>query len=260
MSVSFFYNIPNYMLMILFIIVAVILSIIGLYIFNNLVDKNFLKTFNDQSTSAYINTAAVVLAVVLAFIVSDEWQKYSDAEYALEEEANVLYSLYKTTSNMTNSQTIQSDIIKYICHIINVDFPNMEDAKLPPPAELETNILKYQPTTEKDFLLYDKSIDLLNEAINLRNKRLQSSTVGVPKELWWVILFGCVIIVIMLWFLSGSVMNHVIMTSLVVAIYASLLFLAVAFDYPFRGEFSLSSDPFKFVLDRLNVSCPYKIL
>ena len=261
MSASFFYNIPNYILMVLFIILSVVLLIIGLYIFNSLVNKNFVKTFNDQSTSAYINTAAVVLAVVLAFIVSDEWQKYSEAGYALEEEANVLYSLYKTTSNMTNSETIQCNIIQYIRHIINIDFPSMKNGELPPIgdslAELEINILKYEPTTQKDFVLYDKSLDLLNEAVNLRNKRLQSSAVGIPKELWWVILFGCIVIIIMLWFLSGSMMNHIIMTSLVTAIYASLLFLAVAFDYPFRGEFSLSSDPFKFVLERIPASCPY---
>lgn len=252
MPISFFYNTPNYLLMILFVIVAIIISLIGLYIFTISINKDFINGFNDSSTSIYINTAAVVLAVVLAFIVSDEWQKYSESEYELEEEANVLYSLFKTTSNMTNSKNIQSNIIQYINSIVNDEFPSMKDGKLPSSrdvlSELEVNLLKYQPVSDKDYVLFDKSIDLLNEAVNLRNKRLQSSTVGIPKELWWVILFGCIIIVVMLWFMSGSMASHMIMTSLLVAIYASLLFLAVAFDYPFRGDFSLSSDPFESIL------------
>ena len=70
MATGFFYNVPSSMLMIIFIVLLVSISIIGLCLFNLVVSKNFVKTFNDANTALYLSTAAVALSVVLAFIVS----------------------------------------------------------------------------------------------------------------------------------------------------------------------------------------------
>jgi hypothetical protein len=81
-----------------------------------------------------------------------------------------------------------------------------------------------------------------------RNSRLASVTSGLPETLWGVVITGALINLAIPWFLVyDRRFIQYIMIGLMAAIIGILIFLTGAMDNPFRGEFSISSDPFKLV-------------
>ena len=259
MAIDLFYQITNSQLIILFIIVLSFLNLLGLYLFIWLTSCGYDQKFNNHNTNTYITIITVVISVLIAFIITDEWNAFSKADSNLTEEANLLYLVIQTLLPMPNTEDTVKLINQYICSIINMEFPAMEQGVLavdnPFLDALQTQIYDYQPQTERDYILYGKSIDLLNQAIFLRNTRFETSANGIPNELWWVLLIGYVVIIVMSYFITGDVTYRIYMTILMTIVYASLLFLIVALDYPFKGDFGLAPDAFQLILNRLGMTC-----
>lgn len=256
MTRSYFYDTSNEILIFIFIIVLVSIALIGLYIFIIFTKNDFEKRLNDQNTSTFLSVVATAVALVIAFIISDEWNAYTDASSSAVQEANVIFLLYRTVFPLPGTEEIQLYILYYLCSIINTEFPSMQEGMVPLDNvyldSLQALLLEYIPQTSHDEILYSKSIDLLNQAAFLRNKRLEASTSSIPGELWWVLLIGFFVIVILIWFITGDDVYRVLMTTFVTLIYAALLFLVVALDYPYRGDFAVTSEPFQFVLNKID--------
>lgn len=260
MPPQFVYDIPSSILLFILIVVFLAIALIGLYIFTILTLNGFDKKFNDTNTGTYIGAIVVAMALIISFIITDEYQTYSETSDNLIQEANVLYLLAETVKAMPDTEAIQNLIIEYICSIINVEFMYMEQGEIPPDNvaldSLQAALLDYNPLTPKDQILYSKALDQLNLAIALRNSRLQAAVVGIPNEFWWLLIIGFAIIIILSWFVSGFMLYRIFMISFITIIYATLIFLVVALEYPFKGSLALASSPFQFVLDRLGVTCP----
>lgn len=260
MSLDFIYDTPSAILLIIFILVFLVFALVGLYIFTILTTDNFNTRFNDSNTSTYVSVVATAMAIIIAFIITDEYQTYNTTALNLGREANAIFILIEILAELEQRETILVTI-KYLCSIINIEFPLMESAIVPPENTclnvLQDLVLDYIPETNKQTVLYDKAIDQLNLAINLRNFRLEQTVAGIPPEFWWLLFIGITILIILTWFITGDPLYRIIMTSLVTIIYATLLFLVAVLDYPFRGYFSLGPENFQFVLDELGVTiCP----
>ena len=254
---DFVYNIPNVILLILFITVMVSISLVGLYYFNEL---TYDRTYNDNNTGVFLAAISIVIGVTLAFIVTNEWTKYSDAQENQIEEANFLNLIYQTALVLPNTECIQRSLVNYLCSIVNLEFPAMQSGQLPESSEcfyrFQESILLYNvDLNNKQLILYTQMLDYFNQSVSLRNKRLQSAIIGLPQELWWMMIFGYIITMVMMWFISGDLRYRLLMNGFVISVYATVLFLAVVLDYPYRGQFSLTPAPYQFVLNSIPASC-----
>jgi hypothetical protein len=262
MTINYFYDTPNAVLLFVFIVTLVALALIGLYIFTVLTGDTASKVFftNNTNTGTYISAIATAIALLIAFIISNEWQTFTQTQNNLIQESNDLYLLYITVFSLTGAQDILPAIINYICSIINIEFPIMkqgEDIGFSTFLDIvQAELLSYVPITDKDRILYTQALDLLNDATALRNTRAEVAVAGIPSEFWWMLVLGFIVLSVMIWFITGNAMYRIYMTTFVTIIYATLLFLVVILAYPFRGSFGLSAEPFIFVLDKLNATCP----
>lgn len=261
MAISFFYKISNSELLLLFIAASIFLALIALIIFNLLVSADYLPSFENNGLSIFIGIISVAIGIIIAFIITNEWQSYNTAANNASQEANVIYILYLSLQSLQNTETQQTLLKQYLCNIINIEFPALQN-NVPPGdnAQVEAlfeSINSYvpDPNISNQVTLYGITVDLLNDALFLRTQRFQSSTSGIPMELLWVIVLGFVIVIITTCLITGDPRSRAIMVIIVGIIYASLVFLVVALDYPFRGDFSLDASPFQFVANLIGVNC-----
>lgn len=252
------YNTPNIILFILFIIIFVILSIIGLYLFTLFTIVTNIDTVLFTDTYVYITIASALIGVVIAFIIYNEAQKFYQAQINVEEEASTLFVLYNMISTLPNTTLIQVKIITYLCYIINVEFVALQNGTIPVNTieSLKLAIYNYEPHGARETEIYQQSLITLNRAIYLRTARVNSSMNGLPAELWWVVILGSIIVIVLTWFIHASFLYKTIMTSFIAMIFASLIFLLVVQNYPFRGsDFSIKPTAFQNVLTQLGKTC-----
>lgn len=265
MALDFIYDTPNAIVLLIFILIFLSLALIGLYIFTLFTEDGFNKKFNDTNTGTYIAMVATAMAIIIAFLITNEYQTYTTTSLNLSREANAIYSLVEI---LVAFDTPEADVgitfaTNYLCSIINVEFPEMQDGILPGANvcldSLQAVVLDLTPENSKQVVLYDKAIDQLDLAINLRNYRLEQSIASLPVEFWWLLIIGISILIVLTWFINGPLIYRVIMTSLVTTIYSVLIALIFLLNLPFRGYFALSDSAFRLVLDQLGfdpANCP----
>jgi hypothetical protein len=84
--------------------------------------------------------------------------------------------------------------------------------------------------------------------IMYRRNRLASVTSGLPDTLWWVVVVGALINIVIPWFLVyDRKLIQYLMILLMAATIGILIFLMGAMDNPFRGEFSVTPEAFELV-------------
>jgi hypothetical protein len=262
MGFQLFYDIPNSFLLFSFVLFGIILAVAATALYSAIVPcgETF---FNNSGTDTYIGTVAAAFGVVLAFTVTNEWQVFRDIQILITTEANTLYNMYYTALYLENSTEIVDLIKEYICAIIYIEFPEMELGIIPPD---DTNIVRrllnavyaYEPNISitNQETLYSQTITLLNRAIQLRAERIESLNSGLAMEIWWVLIGGYFIILAMCLLLTGTIESRLLCTSFVSVVYIMLLFLAVALDSPFQGDFGLEPLPYIYVKDTIGFTCP----
>lgn len=255
MTLEFIYDTPSILLLFIFIVVFLAIALIGLYIFI-ILTENFNNKFNDANTGTYLGTVSVAIALIIAFIITNEYQTYSQTASNLTAEANALYSLIQTLTVLPYTENIVYTATQYLCSI-NTEFVYMGNGQLPPDnlclAQLQVEILDYIPTNSHDTVLYSVAIDQLNLAINLRNSRLEQVNATIPPELYWLLILGISIVIVLTWFINGNFLYKLIMLSLVTIIYSTLLYLIVILDSVYSSSLGLTSQPFIFIQNSLGL-------
>jgi len=257
MALDFIYDTPTAIVLIIFILVFLSLALIGLYIFTLFTTEGFNKKFNDANTGTYLSIVATALALVIAFVITNEYNTFNTTSLNLAREANAIYSLIEILSEFNSDESAEAITlsIQYLCSIINFEFLEMEKGILPGPNPclelLQAAVLNLTPTDNKETVLYDKAIDQLNLSINLRNYRLEQTVASLPPEFYWLLIIGISILIVLSWFINGDLFYRILMISFITIIYSTLIFLITILDLPFRGNFSLGPEPYELVLTQL---------
>jgi hypothetical protein len=262
MAVDLFYQVNNSFLIFSFAVFGFIVALVSTILYSALFPCGFVL-FENDTTGIYLGTITAAIGIVIAFIVTNEWQSYRDLQNLMTREANFIYNMYYTALYLEDSELITSIIKEYLCAIINIEFPQMEQGIIPPDdakvvQRLVDSIYAYKPDTNKSnqLPLYNSLLSLLGEALQARATRLESVNSGLADELWWVLIAGYFIIVFMSLLLSGSFQSRLLCTTAASVTYAILLFLAVALDSPFKGDFGLDPLPYIYVTEIIGIPCP----
>jgi hypothetical protein len=252
MPLDVFYSVPSSKLLLVFILSTIVISLAGMYTFDNV----FAGVFGEsEDTSTYISIVSIAVALITAFIVSNEWQTYARNKEALTKEADAILILIKMLESMKQNQKPTELAKQYLRSIIDVEFKEMAQGKLRESNEYLDALQKiiYDESNETEHVLYDKTVELVNRLVEFRRERIVESSEGTPKELWWMLIIGFSIIIIISWFLKGNQAYRVAMITLSAITYASMAFLVVALDFPFKGEFGLKPVAFQNILHKLKL-------
>lgn len=118
-------------------------------------------------------------------------------------------------------------------------------------SALQSHLVSFEPRTEGQKELFAEAHRGFSRLAELRGRRLQSVREGLPGPLWTIVLAGALLSIAVTWFFDmRSQSMHVWMTVMFSALLGLLIFLLGAMDNPFRGEISVSSEPFELVYQR----------
>jgi hypothetical protein len=107
----------------------------------------------------------------------------------------------------------------------------------------------FQPENENQKVFFEKSVEKLNEAAELRRERILAAGPGIPSILWTVLICGGLITILFtIFFGTENFIAQLIMSSMLSALVALSLFTIMTLDFPFTGSVSISQNTFRTVL------------
>lgn len=257
---DYFYGMPNSRLLVVILIVTIAIVVLFFCIFKY-VTRNWCAISAEGNTAVgtYLSLIGVPIGIILSFIVATTWGFFADAKVKQAEEARSLLLLYDTINSISvpGTREILDDIELYTQGIIEEEFPLMQQGisgqnGLDILLQIGREIMALEPDTPADSNLHSQALSLYGRLVDDRVVRYGYVVDGLATELWWVLVLGVVLIVFLSFFMyCESKVLHCIGVCVAAIGLSSLLFLVIALNFPYRGDFGIDSTQYQLVLAKM---------
>ena len=259
MNLYWVYALPNWLFGVLTVAVTVAIGLGGLWATRKWVLRiHGEEHSHNEVVGFYLGAVCLFYGITLGLLAVGTWQTYTEVETRVGEEAATVGGLYRDVSTLPDPARteLQTDLRRYTREVIDVAWPLQRQGVVPVSeggvlSAFQKHLSTFEPTTESQKALYAQALREFSQLTELRGRRLQSVNAGLPAWLWIIVLAGAFLNIAISWFFyMKSWSMHVWMTIMLCSLLGLLIFLLGTLDNPFRGEISISSQPFELVYER----------
>lgn len=260
MTFYWIYDLPNWTLGVLIVALFLAVSLAGLFATRPMVRRMLGPGVHCNDVVSYFFAGiGVFYGLALGLIAVATWENYTDIDGVVGTEAAAVASFYRDLDGYPQPLRgrLESMMRDYTRVVIEKEWPAHKqgialedgDALL---DRLEDEVMNFEPTKEREKILQSEVLRSLDTVQEQRRLRLQAVPTGLPAALWSVVLIGALLNIGLTYlFWVDNLTVHAILVGIVAVFIALLVFLTAAMDNPFRGEFSVSADAFRDVLQNV---------
>lgn len=249
------YDYPSWQMAIVFMIVFAAASILGLFLFRQLFNR---RLHRDPRTNEMVGFAmssfSMLYGLLLGMLAVTASQGFSDTSALATRESSVIAALYRASSALPDpaGSDLEKILRTYSRHVIDIDWPAQRAGRIPDEESPLIDVFfdrlhAFEPASMREQTIQAEALTLGTELIETRRARLSSIDGGIPAILWWVVLAGALVNLMLLWMLDMSLRTHIVLTALIGSFLGLVIFLIAAFDHPFRGDISVTAEPYEYV-------------
>lgn len=258
--INFLYAISNPILYLLIFIMTLMLSLAFLFIVRYFLPHHI--RYNDNGVIGAVGASITVLyAIVMGFTAFYIFDNYNQADAAVQREASVAASIYRYSLFLPapTGMEIQNDIKAYIQHVVSSEWIALKNGQ--EPDELGNSIIDkieretaiFNPTKEnaQNMYIQNKILSEVQSIFDAREKRIGKAKSALGPDIWFVIVLGAFFMLGINFLFGATLSMHLILMFCLSAVISSIIFLIVALNFPFRGEFGVGPEAFQSVLTRI---------
>jgi hypothetical protein len=238
-----------------FILIVVLSGAAGFglsYVVHRLVHIETRRRHQDVGTTVFLQLG-VLFAVLLAFVFSEAYSEYGEAQQAIDLECGALHaaSIIESTLPPAEAQAMLHLEAGYLRNVIQNDWREMRDyhrgssKAVATLTDLIQTAARLPVVTAADAPVKAQLLELLSTAHAQREVRLFQARNGLPTILW-VVLIGFSLILML--FVAFSSIEHYLWLTLFVTTFAvcvsAILALVGLLNYPFQGALALTPADF----------------
>jgi Protein of unknown function (DUF4239) len=260
MSFYWIYDLANWQLCALIVSVSVGAAVAGLFLTRPLVRRlvDGSSKHNDV-VSFFFASMGVFYGLALGLIAVATWENYTEIDAVVSSEAAALASLYRDLDGYPQPlrERLEGMMRDYTRLVIDKEWPAHKKGVALEEGDLvldrfENDVMMFEPAKEREKIAHAEVLRSLDTLLDQRRLRLQAVTTGLPAALWAVVLIGAIINGLLTYlFWVENVRLHAALVAVLAVFIGLLVFLTAAMDNPFRGEFSVSSEAFQTILDKV---------
>ncbi len=203
---------------------------------------------NNEIAGFKFATVGAIYGVILAFAIVTVWEKFSEAELFVLQEAGSSATIYRLAAG-ENADAIatRAALEAYLGAVIEDEWLRMAEGKESREAATALDDLYTAAMRLGDGKPGAVGVEIMRELGNLtqaRRGRLHLAMGVVPPALWTMLLFGALLTISFTYFFGHeNLRSQVTMTGGLASIVFLGLFVIVSYDHPFTGEVSIEPHP-----------------
>lgn len=259
-TIFWLYSLSNVQLCALVLTVFVMVAVVGQQTVQLVRRRRQTNGNHNEIVAQFLSAAGVFFGIALGLVAVSVWQSFEQIDSNVSREAAKLATLYRTIHGLPSAvrEPIEANLRAYTKNEIEVTWPLQRKCEIPPSntllgVDIRGALSSFEPTSIREGAVQSEALHLLDEMVELRQLRLFSVlSSGLAPTLWGVILGGSLLTLAFTWFLvAQSQVMHLILSVCLAILLGLLVFLVVAMDHPYLGEYSISADAFQMTLDRM---------
>lgn len=256
---SFLLSLPVYLQLFITIGATIILAFLIANFSSTFFDMHQLITNTDLISSVY-EGMCTIYAILLTFTLWEIWQNFSTADAAVQKEAYTLLNLvYMVESSPEWKIQIREIALQYLYLVTSqewpvlksfADHPNVTQEKSHASCvELIKLVQNIVPSGNRETVLFDQSLTLLNKWLDARRARLMIARGNCAKAMWPLLFTGaCVLFLFHGLFVAKTLGIWAILLLGVSSVIGLTFYLIFTLDSPFAGSPSVNVEPFELAI------------
>ena len=215
----------------------------------------------NDAVSGTVQAIGVFYGITVGLIAVGVWNTSSNASELVSKEAVAIGALYRDVSSYPSPvrEELRAKLREYTVFVIEEAWPaqqrgqgqmiNTGTAVL---DDFQHLLHSFQPANISQATLHAETLRAYNSFIEYRRLRVDAVGDGLSNVMWAVIWVGAAISIGIAYFFNiPDIKLHAILVALMGGFLAMVLFMIIINDKPFYGYVSISSDPYKLILERL---------
>lgn len=194
-----------------------------------------------------LNTFSLYYGVLLALLSIAVFDNYDKARDAAGREASSLMALYRDVRSYPEPvRTSLHDIL--VRYIDEETGPGWHDQRRGEPSrwgtslvdELSRTLMEFKPDPQAgNEAAHRETLRMLNEFLERRRLRIEAAGTKIPPVIWYVVLIGAALNVLVLWLFDLKRTTHFILEGVLTIFIGLVIYMVAALDQPFRGAHGL---------------------
>ncbi len=250
----FLSSLPLWLLILLLVVAPTAVAMVVQLLIRRLVGPASLAK-NNEIAGFKFATVGVIYAVLLAFTVIVVWEKFSEAEVAVAQEAGATAALFRYAQGPeAEAQALRRAIVAYLKTVIDDEWPAMAEMSESHEAThaldaVYNAALALNRTGGRDTADMSEVFSQLDSVTLARRTRLHLAS-GLVPNIIWVALFagGFLTVAFTLFFGSENPRAQICMTGILSILVTLGLVVIVSTDHPFTGPVHILPHPLESVL------------
>jgi len=206
-----------------------------------------------------VHSIMVFYGLVLALIAVNLFETYAESERVVSTEATAIGAFYRDTEfypEPTRGE-LGTGVRDYLEHVIHEEWPLQRRGQVPEGgvekmARIQSSLQAFEPATKSQEILHAEALHAYNRFVETRRARLDQVQSGLPGVMWLVVVLGAVISLSAAFFFKVTDERlHGILVSLLAVFIASVIFVMLALDHPFRGDLGVRPESYQLIYDHM---------
>jgi hypothetical protein len=215
------------------------------------------------TVATVLGVVAALYAVLVAFVIVNEWQTFDETSGHVSDEAATLAAIYYSARTLPEPARtdIQTQVLRYGRSVLCDELPRLRDdgrSSLRTRDEMERLFAEIAATHDRDphSPFHDVMADQAAQLAGFRRDRIDAVGRAVPGLLITVIVASSVVLVAVASCLDTQHRRwHFVLTGAVTVVVALNLTVIFALDQPYRGAATVSDGPLRDGIPAKVVAC-----
>jgi hypothetical protein len=229
-----------------------------LYLVQLAVPHRIREEHNDVAGFVYA-VLGVLYAVMLGFVVVNEWENLQTTKTNTFAEANELGALFWNARALppADGRTLEKTTRDYANVVIDSEWPLIAAGKSSEQATelvytMRSEINALPTRTPQEQTVYQQAMEHVNNLAAARRERIYESSESVPSVLWVVLIVGSVFTVgYSFLFGLANFWAHLLIAAPLGVMVVLVLIVIDQLNHPFGGMVAVTPDAFHIFLNRL---------
>ena len=258
---EFVYDVPTEALAVWFAAAAIGAVLIGIFVVKPVL-RLLLGTGPDFNASINHATAGFSLfyGLLLGLLTVAAYQNAERVRESMMAEATTFGSIYSQMDSYP--EPFRGDVKEvmrdYVLYTVHEEWPAHRVGRIlnggyNRAAAIRRAIGAFEPETEGQHIVHAEVVAAYRDFSTARQQRLAGVLIEIPDILWYAVLVGAAISILLVTLLRIPLRQHVVLGSVTAFFLGVILFVITTLDRPLRGEAGLSPEPMILLWERAMV-------
>lgn len=200
----------------------------------------------------------VFYGLLLGLLAVAAYQNFRDVENVVSSEASSLIALATDVSAYPEPE--RKNLIwllrDYTRDLIKITWPNQQKGIVTMEGNFTISafherLLRFEPQTAGQEIMHAETLRQYNNYLEKRQLRILATSTSIHEIMWVVVLVGAMMNITLVWLFDMRLMSHLFLGGMLACFLGLMIFLIASLDKPFRGDVSISPQPFVEIHTRL---------